>query len=542
MSEVPEKMARPMRRRSIARLCALALGLGLSALAGLAAAQPPPAISRTPPAEHYVIPAAELQRLYERLDATEQRVRELEIRRLPPVAIPQEEASTGEGSNEQIQHSGDNGAKDDEDDASLAERIKALEEKLEKQAEADAAQETTQRWTGRIHADYWGFPGNSPGANAFETGDPFDSIDHRFLFRRVRMGIQGEIQDNMIYKLEVDFNNPNSPQYKDLYFGWEELPVLQTVLIGNQKRPYCLDHINSSRFTVFMERPFVIEALNQDSRRFGIMSYGKTDDLAYNWRYGALLMQDMQAVGTIFTDPVTEDFQAEIAGRLANTIWYDEASDGRGHAHWAIAGTFAHPSGRDFDESTAHFQTRPEARTSSRWIDTGVLVGTDTYEIIGLEGLVNLGPLQVVGEYMNAWVQRGGRSDLRFDGGYVYVAYFLTGEHMVWDRETGQLGRVKPLENFWLVDTCNDGVAAGWGAWQLAVRYSTADFCDDDILGGMGNSITVGLNWHWNAHARMQLNYVYGDIRNRRPDDRAPVDTETAATYHIIGTRFMVDF
>lgn len=473
------------------------------------------------------VPAQDWQAMQQRLEAAERRLQHIETQRLPPIdELPAQPASAPPAAQDELQK-----------------RVEALEKDLKKQAEAaakkkaDAAKKPTGTWTGRIHADYWGFPVTSPGANAFETGDATDRPEDRFLFRRVRFGLAGDIADNMTYKAEFDINQPQSPQFKDCYFGWEELPILQTVLIGNQKRPYGLDPIESSRYTVFIERPFIVDAINQDARRFGVLSYGVSDDEAFNWRYGGFLMQDMQQTGTVFTDPQTDDFQAEFAGRLANTIWYDEASDGRGFAHWAIAGTLANPTARDVSNSAARFQTRPEARTSERWIDTGVIVGTEQYEMLAFEGLLNIGAVQIVGEYQHVWLQRDGDTNLQFDGSYVYISYFLTGESMVWDRQTGQLGRVTPLQNFWIVDTCDDGVEAGWGAWQLALRYSECDFNDDNIAGGIGESITFGMNWHWNAYARMQFNLVHGDIHGR-----APVDGQTDARYTILGTRFMVEY
>jgi len=402
---------------------------------------------------------------------------------------------------------------------------------------AEEAKKPSQKWSGRIHADHWAFPNTSPGANAFETGSAGDSVDDRFLFRRLRLGLQGDIPDNMLYKLEVDFNNPNNPQLKDNYLGWEELPWLQTVLVGNQKRPYGLDHLNSSRYNVFIERPFIVEAFNQDARRFGICSYGVSENEAWNWRYGAYMSQDIQNLGTVLATPVLEDYQAELAGRLANTFWYDEASHGRGYGHWAVSGTVASTDGSAGSSSTARFQTRPEGRTASRWLDTDVILGADDYQLLGLEGVLNLGAVQLVGEYQNVWMQRTADPDLHFGGGYVYLSYFLTGEHMPWDRESGTLERVVPFENFFSVRTCDDGIATGWGAWQVAVRYSYADLSDDNVLGGVGNNLTCGLNWYWNPYAKMQFNYIYGDI-----DDRRPADGQTSGTYSILGTRFMVDF
>jgi phosphate-selective porin OprO/OprP len=249
------------------------------------------------------------------------------------------------------------------------------------------------------------------------------------------------------------------------------------------------------------------------------------------------MSQDMQNVGTVFTTPVIEDYQAEFAGRLANTIWYDEASDGRAYAHWAVSGTVVSPDPTGNSNSTARFQTRPEARTSSRWLDTGVIVGGETYELAGVEGVFNAGPFQIVGEYQQVWMQRVAGPELEFSGGYVYLAYFLTGEHVPWERFSGTLGRVRPFENFFLVRTCDDGVDGGMGAWQVAVRYSHADLTDDNILGGVYDGLTFGLNWHWNAYARMQFNYIYGDIEQRFPEDG-----HTGGRSHILGTRFMVDY
>src|SRR5439155_25348707 len=184
--------------------------------------------------------------------------------------------------------------------------------------------------------------------------------------------------------------------------------------------------------------------------------------------------QDIQNLGTVLSTPIVEDYQAEVAGRLART-WWDEGADGRTDAHAGIAGTVASTDPTAPANSTAHFQTRPEARTETRWLDTGVIAGANNYELLGLEGVWNYGPLHVEGEYQHVWMQRIAQEDLNFSGGYVYAAWMLTGEHMPWDRQTGQLARAQPFTNFFRVRTTNDVIDGGWGAWQVAVRYSHAD-------------------------------------------------------------------
>lgn len=402
----------------------------------------------------------------------------------------------------------------------------------------------TMKVNGRVHADHWAFPGDSPGVNIFENNDPAISPQDRIGFRRLRFGVKGDLWKTMLYKIEIEFAGGNKTEFRDAYLGWKDLPILQKLLVGNQKRPYGLDHLNSSRYNVFIERPFVIESINQDARRFGIQSYGVSEDEVWNWRYGVFNQRLIQDEGNYISD----HYQMEVAGRLANTFWYDETSGGRGYGHWAVSGTAANPDGSNLPgraTNEARFRHRPEARTVNRWIDTGTIDGADNYQVLGLENVWNSGPLQLVGEYQNLWLDRNGGSDLHFDGGYFYASYFLTGEHIPWDREDGILGRVEPFENFFLVNTCCEGVRGGWGAWQVAYRWSYANFSDADVLGGRGQSHTLGLNWHWNPYARMQFNAIYGEIDDREGfDDADPQNSLGAVSGHytVLGTRFMVDF
>ena len=282
---------------------------------------------------------------------------------------------------------------------------------------------------------------------------------------------------------------------------------------------------------MFIERPFVIEAFNQDSRRIGISSRGYSDDLCYNWQYGVYHYELTQNQSGFIND----HYQPELAGRFAYTPWFDECSGGRGYMHFAVSGSVAYPDGLGGTNNAARYRTRPEARTQNRWLNTNRIAGTEDVLLVGLEGVFNAGPLQIVAEIQAMDVNRraGFGNNVSLNGGYIYVSYFLTGEHIPWDRKRGVLGRVIPFENFWAVRDCDCHIQNGLGAWQIAARYSHADLTDENILGGVGDSLTLGLNWHWNPYARMQFNYIYGEI------DRGLIG---GGDYHIFGTRFMIDF
>lgn len=416
-------------------------------------------------------------------------------------------------------------------------------DKAETKKKSDAAKKPTFKINGRIHADFWSFINDDGGVGFLENpigGNPLDDgadPEDRFAYRRIRLEMKGDILENMLWRMQIEFANPSSAQMRDVYLGFKNLPNNQTLLIGNQKRPLGLDHLNSSRYNVFTERPFVIEAFNEDARRPGIAMYGYTDDEKYHWRYGAYYLENIQNDGATIGD------SRQMSGnfRLSSSPWYDEASGGRGYWHWGVAGMFAKAdgdaTGADNNQNEGRFRVRPEARSNTRWLDTGRINGADWYEIVALESMFNVGPLQITGEYQHTFMQRDGFSDVQFHGGYLFASYMLTGEHIPYDRKTGTIGRLKPFENFFLVDKCDGCRGTGWGAWGVAARYSYLDVSDVDVLGGVGQSASLALNWYWTAYSKVQFNLIYGNI-----DERDPTTGTTGADYLIAGTRFAIEF
>ena len=433
---------------------------------------------------------------------------------------------------------------------SILERVKTLEGKLgglsESQSElSDSISDEKNRFrvNGRIHLDNWSFANDSDGIDNFENPTTGTDPEDRTFFRRIRLKFDGDVTDNMLYRMQIDFNSPDSGEMKDMFIGFKDVAGMGTVLIGNQKRPLGLDHLNSSRFNVFIERPLVVEAFNEDARRPGIAVYDTSDDEMYHWRYGVFALENMVTDG----DVVGDSRQLSVNGRLSSSPWYDECSGGRGYFHWAVSGMVARPDGdnnpaTEVNRNEGRFRTRGELRSNQRWIDTGRIAGAEWYETLGLESIFNVGPLQVVGEYQMNWMQRdnttpGTGPDLMFHGAYMYVAYMLTGEHVPYSRKSGTIGRIKPFENFFMVDRCQGGTGTGWGAWQIALRYSYLDLTDGDIRGGIQNNTTLGLVWYLNPNASVQFNAVYGDIR-----DHALVNGFSDGHYTALGTRLRINF
>ena len=205
-----------------------------------------------------------------------------------------------------------------------AERIAELQKLLDGKVD-NGTSNNSVKLSGRVHADYWGFPNHDAVIEGLEGGNPQDRIG----FRRMRFGVSGDILPNMGYKIEAEFAMGNKSEFRDAYLSWSDLPVLGKLILGNQKRPYGWEHLNSSRFSIFMERPLVIESFNQDARRFGLAAYNVSDDQVYNWRYGLYNTELMQNDGQHINDHVQLEFAADSQRPIATRMRAETMGTGR---------------------------------------------------------------------------------------------------------------------------------------------------------------------------------------------------------------------
>ena len=86
----------------------------------------------------------------------------------------------------------------------------------------------------------------------------------------------------------------------------------------------------------------------------------------------------------------------------------------------------------------------------------------------------------------------------------------ITGESHRYNMATASYQTPRPYVPF--------SSGGGWGAWELAMRYSHTDLNSNagvlgststanSIRGGEQNIVTVGLNWYLNANLRLLLDY-----------------------------------
>jgi phosphate-selective porin OprO/OprP len=388
--------------------------------------------------------------------------------------------------------------------------------------------------TSRVHWDVGGY--DYRPNTAATSPQRLDSGDN---LRRARIGIVGKFFNDWNYALIYDFGGssdgfggaaPGSlpgggvSGVENAYLSYTGIKPFGGKLAiegGIMDIPYTLDESTSSNDILFMERASSgIIAQNIAAGDFrstvgtrwwndvfwagayvtgpttgAIHSASTTAPVAMNEQYGVVA----RAAGQIVSG---KDYSIHLGGDFEDLIQ---------PAHSIVNGING--------AQTLTLNDRPELRIDpTSLISTGAIANVSSAQVYSVEAAGTYGPLFVQGEYFWFNIQRDantglppiGAPDLKFQGGYGQVGYVLTGESHPYNAAAAAYGGIKPARPF-------DLSGGGWGAWEIAARYSTMDLNNlvgttTGVAGGRQNVVTVGLNWYANSNVRLMFDYLHGDI------------------------------
>jgi phosphate-selective porin OprO/OprP len=391
---------------------------------------------------------------------------------------------------------------------------------------------------GRINQD-WGWfdqSQNSRDAAGGGSAPALGTLQDGTNFRRGRVSGSGTFSEIFEWAVEWEFSGSSDVFWDDLWFGVTGMPIIGSARMGHIKVPMGFESNMSSRYLTFLERGLIFEAFFEEYDP-GIVILNNAFDQRMGWQ-AAFHRIDPEGEGI---DYGTGDYAG--TGRVTFLPYW--ADNGR---CWAHLGASAQYRSGEFDtvsgERLQRYRTRPPFRNRQasypRFVDTGVLE-SDHADIVGLEAAFTYGPLSIQAEYAHNWVNDarqpvGGafQGDLHFQGYYVFVSYFLTGEHRPYDKRLGRVDRAIPLENFFWVKGENGGRHLARGAWEVCARYDYVDLSDNGVRGGTLHDWTFGLNWYWNPNMRWMLNYIIADRNVDAPGNGDAVK--------IVALRFHYDF
>jgi phosphate-selective porin OprO/OprP len=397
-------------------------------------------------------------------------------------------------------------------------------------------------------------PGSVPkGAAQPPTGGIGPLTDGDY-WRRLRLQAEGgfwEVFDyNLVFALEN--NQFDTVGQDEFWMGINKLPLIGSVRAGHVKIAQGLegDAYSSSKCMTFLERAPYSEAFNQNFGTGLWLFNSYADDRLF---YGAnLYRQDSTfASGTNFGDGeyayalrlaalpyVTDDGRCLVhvgasyswrkAQTAIDTTTVASASSGISIPSIGIPtgihGVRLRARGGERDADPAGVIRDASSGNSlasnvTRYVDTGTLTANSS-DVWGTEFLAIWGPLSLQAEYewctVNGVTAPVAAGDYTFSGGYVQLSYFLTGENRAYDRKLGRLdsfylGRKGPNTPAYFVRGENGGLDWGWGAWELAARYSYLDLNDKAVHGGKEEGWEAGVHWYLTSNLKVQFDYVWNN-------------------------------
>ncbi len=304
-------------------------------------------------------------------------------------------------------------------------------------------------------------------------------------FRRGRIFVKGDAWKHWSYKFQYDFIASSDP-VKDAYLFYKGFKPF-AFGVGHIKEPFSLEALSSSKYITFMERPLpTIFFLGRNLGVTAIMT-GASGSAQVG------LFQEVDDLG----DGRNEENAVDLGGRFVYAFMRSKKE----LLHVGVSLLY-----RDIPSAsgTQRFRARPESHvTDVRLIDTGSGTITDASDMFsfGLESALVYNNLSLQAEYMSADLSRDEGEDLRFDGYYLQVSWFLNpaDARSYSVSKVGTFGKIRPA-----------GIVGkgGRGSWELGARYSNLNLDDGDVDGGEQDNFSLALNWYATPTIRFSVNYV----------------------------------
>ncbi len=352
-------------------------------------------------------------------------------------------------------------------DKAVKEKVELASKELAKEEKEKS--ENSIRIGGRIQIDAATYNGDIAGHS--------DGTE----IRRARLFAKGNLGKAWEYKLQYDFTGDGIDGIQDAYLDYKGFENYK-IRIGHFEEPLSLQNMTSSKYVLFTERglPNVFEG----GRNLGL----QLSRSGNNWTAAAGLFGDGRDGAA---DDNDEGFGA--SGRFTYAPIYEKNRV----LHLGASASY-HSTG---SIDALRFRVRPESHlTNTRLVDTGSFDADSYNRFVGEAAFIS-SSFHVQGEYYYTSVDRdiSTNADLDFSGFYVEGGWFLTGESMNYKPSKGIYSRVTPK-----------GIVGkgGIGAWQVALRFSSLDLTDEDVIGGEEDNFTLGLNWYPTPNIRFAANYV----------------------------------
>jgi phosphate-selective porin OprO/OprP len=355
----------------------------------------------------------------------------------------------------------------------------------------------------------------------------------------------------------VDFAAAGRPSFFDNYVEQDNLPFFGAVRAGQYLQPFSVDAMSGFRNLPFLERSLPFLAF-VPFRRVGVQASNNSEDERTYWAYSGFRTGGFNNAplgdsrfGTDFGNIGGYSFSTRITHLLIHEdgdchLWhvggaYDfselGANDATGSGTAGNAGSprpfYQARTGPEF--GPLGFPENPQnfgsaVNSTPNFVDTG-RYEAHSFNLFGLETVYQNGPFSAQAEWMATEVNSV-VGPIFYNGAYGEVMYRLTGEHRPYDKKLAALKNIVPFNDF-ISFAKEGGGIRGWGAWEVAARWSFVDLKNPKSLNGhyynsvtntftttsnAGNGIlndsTLGVTWFLNSHTKWQFNWIHAFLNN----------------------------
>jgi phosphate-selective porin OprO/OprP len=355
--------------------------------------------------------------------------------------------------------------------------------------------ELTGKLGGRLEVD----------AAAFTTKGNLTGFDNGIELRRARITASGESILTLPFRYKIDLGYiPKNFSVTEAYVVIPGVRYLGNVKFGQFQPPLGLQVATSSWNIPFMEVAAPLGAIGPGSQpgvQIGHPFFGDRG----TWTLG------------VYGNVATSEYgnQAKNFGNaIGRVTWL--AIDGidtdhpfeNHYLHLGASGNFEYANSGQIT-----YRSQPESYLAPYVIDTGTINASGASTADVEVAWVN-GPFSAQGEFIYSTVDPTSGGKLNFYGFYALASWYLTGESRPYDREEGDFKRLIPLRNFGF------GEKGGWGAIEIAARFSYTDLTDGSVQGGRLAMLMTSLNWYLRPQLKWMFEVGAGSVHGSPSDGR----------------------
>jgi phosphate-selective porin OprO/OprP len=309
--------------------------------------------------------------------------------------------------------------------------------------------------------------------------------------RAMRVGVAGTLnfETPWVYTLIVvthafdkGFDTSTSDDFTLLDYRLDiPLPRQINLSVGKQKEPISMERLLLGTQMQMQERPATLDAMFT-ARNVGIALNGASFGQRIVW--GGGWFNDWFDESQSFSESANQ-----VIGRFTGLPWVSADNSHLIHLGLGIRYSDA--------RETLRYRAAPEFNQAPVFVDTDNFDAGATL-IWDLELSWRRGPYWIAAEFVRNEVKSSALGDPVIGGFHVGGSYIVTREMREYKRHNGTFGPI-PVSR-----SVNQG---GWGALEVAGRYSTIDLNDGGLNGGEMDIYSLGLNWWLTPKFGVNFNY-----------------------------------